>query len=442
MASLDPELPVLSEATRHQDKLQAWYVDVLDNFACQNGRVSPLYLRRTETGLAIRVANLWQTYKVKDRLDFWQAALSAYPILRQHNWSTKRTRELWDYFLLYAPKIQFENRRYFEMGDCILDGNTGELDYSEERFLSCPTTRSSLLSYEPSHIPTPSWQTWYDEMDSHQKQVRDWSVGSAILGHYGLLFTFGQSRTGKSTLAEGLSEVLGNGARVFYLSQDWGKFGTEPMENTTYLYDSDAKGSKGANNNNYATLSLMASGDPIRIELKGGDIYQTTNYGFVEVISNAPATMVFEQSLVDRVRFCLYTYVSSKSDGGVMKRLILADKQAWLNYAVNCAIGLAKGDIKRPPINKYQMYGWVQWLQGANTYGKLCIEAGRIMTYEDYDARFMGLPKFRLTKETVDNMKLGFKELMRQYGGNFLIEDWEKYGEELEKNYYENAKLF
>lgn len=445
MSSQDTELPVMPEATRNQDTLQNWYVDVLDNFACQNGSHSPLYLRRAETGLAIRVTNLWRAYRVNQPLKFWQDAMLAYPNLRQCNWSTKRTRELWDYLLHYAPQIQFENRRFFEMGNCVLDGETGELDYSEERFLACPTTRSSPLSYEPSHIPTPSWQTWYDEMDIHQKQVRDWSVGSAILGQYGLLFTFGQSRTGKSTLAEGLAGVLGSGARVFYLSQNWGRFGTLSMENTTYLYDSDAKGSKGANNDNYATLNLMASGDPIRVEVKGGDSYQTTNYGFVEIISNAPATMVFEQSLVDRARFCLYTYISSKSDGGVMKRLILADKQAWLNYAVNCAIGLAKGDIKRPPINKYQMYGWVLWLQGANTYGKLCVEAGRVMTYDDYRARYNGPLKYLLSKETVDDMGLGLKELMRQYGANFLAEDWDKYGEQLKKEYYapkENAELF
>ncbi|MCB1109302.1 MAG: hypothetical protein KDK44_06560 [Chlamydiia bacterium] len=371
--------------------------------------------------------------------------MRVYPGLRECNWSTKRTRELWDYLLHYAPEIKFDNRRYFEMGNCVLDGHTGDLDYSEERFLRSPTTRSSELNYEPSHVPTPAWQEWYSQMDEHQRQVRDWSVGSAILGHYGLLFTFGQSRTGKSTLAEGLAEVLGSGAQVFYLSQNWGRFGTLAMENTTYLYDSDAKGSKGANNDNYATLNLMASGDPIRMEVKGGANYQTTNYGFVEVISNSPATMTFEQSLVDRVRFCLYTYISSKSDGGVMKRLILADKQAWLNYAVNCAIGLAKGDIKRPPINKYQMYGWVLWLRETNTYGRLCIEDGRILTYNEYRMGYGGSNRFLLTKETVDEMKMGFQELTRQYGSNFLAENWEEYGEQLRENYYapkENAELF
>ena len=449
MAKPDKELPVMPETTRDQDKIQFFFSNVLDNFACENGRWSPLYMRRSEHGIAIRVSGVWRVYRnTQDgMLNFWRDAAKAYPDLRQHNWSTKRRKELWEYFNHYAPEVEYESRRYFEMGNCVLDGHTGELDYSEERFLHNPTTRSSELSYDPSHTPSPAWQTWYDEMDDHQKQVRDWSVGSAILGEYGLLFTFGQSRTGKSTLAEGLAGVLGDGARVFSLSQNWGRFGTLKMENTTYLYDSDAKGSKGANNDNYETLSQMASGDPITMEIKGGRSYQTTNYGFVEVVSNKPATMDFEQSLVDRVRFCLYTYVRSKSDGGVMKRLILADKQAWLNYAVECAIGLAKGDIKRPPLNKYQMFGWAQWLKEANTYGRLCVEAGAILTYDHYRMNYdasNGAARFRLTRETVDEMNMGLAELNRQYGSNFLAEDWDKYGEQLEKEYNapkETAKL-
>lgn len=444
MASLDKELPIMPESIRDGDKIQFWFNSVLDNFSCTNGRWSPLYLRRAETGLAIRVGGRWVAYRTNQSLDFWRAVMQVYPAVRLSNWSTRRQKELWEYLLVYAPPLAFDNRRYFEMGDCVLDGLTGELDYSEERFLHSPTTRSSELSYKPDHQPTPAWQTWCDEMDEHQRQVRDWSVGSAILGHYGVLFTFGQSRTGKSTLAEGLAGVLGAGARVFYLSDSWGRFGTMPFENTTYLYDSDAKGAKNSNNDNYSTLSLMASGDPIRMEIKGGVSYQTTNYGFVEVISNSPATMTFEQSLVDRVRFCLYTYIGSKNDGGVMKRLILADKQAWLNYAVECAIGLAKGDIKRPPINKYQMYGWVLWLREANTYGRLCIEEGRVLTYDEYRMGYNGASRYLLTKETVDDMKLGLQELMRQYGGNFLIENWDKYGEGLKEKYYapkETSKL-
>jgi hypothetical protein len=251
-----------------------------------------------------------------------------------------------------------------------------------------------------------------------------------------LLFTFGQSRTGKSTLAEGLSEVLGKGAGVFSLSRNWGRFYTQHMDNTTYLFDADAKGAKNQNNENYGTLHLMASGDPIQVEVKGSEIYSTTNYGFIEVISNAPSTMAFEQSLVDRVRFCLYTYIAPRADGGHMKRMILADKQAWLNYAVKCAIKLAKGETTRPPIDQYQMYGWVLWLQEANTYGKMCVEEGRILTYSEYKYSYDGASRFMLTKETVEEMMAGFKELNRQYGSSFLAVNWAEYGEQLRKDYY------
>ena len=180
----------------------------------------------------------------------------------------------------------------------------------------------------------------------------------------------------------------------------------------------------------------MASGDPIQVEVKGAEIYQTTNYGFIEVISNAPSTMQFEQSLVDRVRFCLYTYISPRSDGGQMKRLILSDRQAWLNYAVECAIKLAKGEVERPPIDKYQMYGWVMWLQEANTYGKMCVEEGRVLTYSEYKYAYEGAQRFMLTKETVEEMRAGFNELSRQFGSNFLSTNWAEYGEQLKKDYY------
>ena len=243
-------------------------------------------------------------------------SLQAYPELADSNWSTKRQLDLWNYFQVYAPTIDFDNRRYFEMANCILDGYTGDLNSNDERFLEHPTTRASHLKYEPQIKPSVAWQQWHDTMDDNQKRVRDWSVGSAITGQHGLLFTFGQSRTGKSTLAEGLAEVLGSGAGVFSLSRNWGRFYTQHMDNTTYLYDADAKGAKNQNNENYGTLHLMASGDPIQVEVKGADIYQTTNYGFIEVISNSPTTLSFEQSLVDRVRFCLYTYIEPRSDGG------------------------------------------------------------------------------------------------------------------------------
>ena len=440
------ELPVLPETVRNQETLQWFYRAVIENFTCMGGRKSPLYLRRTEHGLAIRVGNAWRVYRRGESVNFWRDAMASYRELRESNWSTKRQQALWDYFQAYAPEIEFDNRRYFEMHNCVLDGYTGELNYEEERFLAHPTTRSSKLDYLPDYTPGAAWQAWYETMDENQQKVRDWSVGSAIIGNHGLLFTFGQSRTGKSTLAEGLAEVLGSGAGVFSLSRNWGRFYTQHLDNTTYLFDADAKGAKNQNNENYGTLHLMASGDPIQVEMKGAEIYQTTNYGFIEIISNAPTTLNFEQSLVDRVRFCLYTYIEPRADGGQMKRMILADKQAWLNYAINCAIKLAKGETTRPPIDKYQMYGWVLWLQEANTYGKMCIEEGRVLTYQEYKYSYEGATRFMLTKETVEEMKAGFAELERQYGEDPLKTDWTAYGENLKEKYYgtgkETPKLF
>lgn len=438
------ELPVMPETVRNQDTLQWFFRSIADNFTCLNGRNSPLYLRRSEHGLSIRIGNQWSVYRRSEQIEFWRDAMTAYPELANSNWSTKRTQALWDYFQVYAPEIKFDNRRYFEMGDCILDGLTGELNYDDDRFLKHPTTRASKLDYKPDYQPSVAWQQWYDTMDEYQQKVRNWSVGSAIIGEHGLLFTFGQSRTGKSTLAEGLAEVLGNGAGVFSLSRNWGRFYTQHMDNTTYLYDADAKGAKNQNNENYGTLHLMASGDPIQVEVKGSEIYQTTNYGFIEVISNSPTTLSFEQSLVDRVRFCLYTYIEPRADGGQMKRMILADKQAWLNYAVGCAIKLAKGDVKRPEIDKYQMYGWILWLQESNTYGKMCVEQGRILTYSEYKFAYEGASRFTLTKETIEEMRAGFNELSRQFGRNFLSINWAEYGAKLKKDYYheETAKLF
>jgi hypothetical protein len=434
------ELPVLPETVRNQETLQWFYRAVIENFCCTNGRKSPLYLRRSEHGLAIRIDNQWKIYRRGEQIEFWRDAMQAFDELAESNWSTKRQQELWAYFLVYAPTIDFDNRRFFEMANCILDGYSGDLNSDDLRFLDHPTTRASHLKYDPAYEPSLAWKKWYDTMDENQQKVRDWSVGSAITGQHGLLFTFGQSRTGKSTLAEGLAEVLGTGAGVFSLSRNWGRFYTQHMDNTTYLYDADAKGAKNQNNENYGTLHLMASGDPIQVEMKGAEIYQTTNYGFIEVISNSPTTLSFEQSLVDRVRFCLYTYIEPRSDGGQMKRMILADKQAWLNYAVGCAIKLAKGEVSRPPIDQYQMYGWVLWLQEANTYGKMCIEQGRVLTYSEYKFAYDGASRFMLTKETIEEMRSGFAELARQYGGDFLRTDWSEYGESLKEKYYGTGK--
>ena len=436
------QLPVLAESTRNQDTLQWFYRLVTDNFTCTNGRTSPLFLRSSDRGLAVRIHNRWQTYAKNEQTQFWRDVQQAHPTLFEVNWSVKRTQDLWQYFQIYAPHIDFDNRRYFEMSNAILDGHTGELITTKDRHLTHPTTRHSPLAYNPDIAPTPAWVEWYRTMDEHQQAVRDWSVGSAILGEHGLLFTFGQSRTGKSTLAEGLATVLGDGSGVFSLSRSWGRFYTRHFDNTTYLYDSDAKGAKNQNNDNYETLHQMASGDPIQVEVKGGELYQTTNYGFVEIVSNAPTTLAFEQSLVDRVRFCLYTYISPRSDGGRMKRLILADRQAWLNYAITCAIKLAKGETKRPPIDDYQAYGWALWLQEANTYGKMCIDEGRLLTYKEYHYAYNGATKFMLTKETVEEIQEGIKELNRQYGGNLLTKDWDEYGETLKGGYYETEQLF
>lgn len=435
------ELPVLPETVRNQETLQWFYRAIADNFTCSNGRQSPLYLRRSEHGLAIRIGSGWRVYRRGESIPFWRDAMAAFPELADSNWSTKRTQAIWDYFQIYAPEIEFDNRRYFEMGNCILDSITGDLNYDEDRFLQHPTTRASKLDWLPDYEPSAAWKKWYETMDDNQQKVRDWSVGSAITGQHGLLFTFGQSRTGKSTLAEGLAEVLGSGAGVFSLSRNWGRFYTQHMDNTTYLYDADAKGAKNQNNENYGTLHLMASGDPIQVEVKGSEIYQTTNYGFIEVISNAPSTMSFEQSLVDRVRFCLYTYIQPRADGGQMKRLILADKQAWLNYAVGCAIKLAKGEVQRPAIDEYQMYGWVLWLKEANTYGKMCVEKGRALTYSEYKLSYEGANRFMLTRETIEEMRTGFHELQRQFGSNFLSKDWDKYGDQLKAKYEEAPKL-
>ena len=125
-----------------------------------------------------------------------------------------------------------------------------------------------------------------------------------------------------------------------------------------------------------------------------------------------------------------------------MKRLILADRQAWLNYAITCAIKLAKGEVERPPIDDYQAYGWAIWLQEANTYGKMCIDEGRLLSYKEYSYAYTGANRFMLTKETVEEVQEGVKELNRQYNGNLLSKDWDEYGETLKGGYYETEQLF
>ena len=173
---------MLPETVRNQDTLQWFYRAIIDNFSCLNGRRSPLHLRRNEHGLCIRVGNRWTQYRRNEQAEFWRDAMAVFPDLMESNWSTKRTQALWDYFYIYTPEIAFDNRRFFEMANCVLDGYTGELDYSEERFLTSPTTRSSPLPYQPNYTVSSAWQQWYDTMDENQRAVRDWSVGSAISG--------------------------------------------------------------------------------------------------------------------------------------------------------------------------------------------------------------------------------------------------------------------
>lgn len=426
--------PVLSENTRSPDLILQFYAQALS--ALQQ---APLWVRRDNdsTGLYLRTNGRWRVFHRSQQQAFWSAAMAGHPELRKSNWSVKRLREMWDYAVQYAVSGDFDNRRYFETANAVLDCKTGELLTGDDRFLVAPTTRNSTLEYLPEYTPSAAWSVWYDGMDEGQRHVRDWSVGSAVLGEYGLLFTFGTTRTGKSTLAEGLTGVLGDGAYGVNLSQEWGRFGTQRFDNTTYLYVPDAKGSKNQHNKNYEILHMIAAGDPIPVEIKGGELYSTTNYGFMEIISNAPTTLTFEASLVDRVRFCLYTYIDPRADGGDMKRKILADKQAWLNYAIECAIKLAKGETKRPPINDYQAYGWVMWLREANSYGKLCVEEGRILSYSEYNYRYDGQSYYKLTRETVDVMAEGIQELNRQYGKGILAENWDEYGKKLKENYYD-----
>ena len=347
--TIEGQLPVLSENVRKPDVLQQFYTLVTDHLAN-----SPICLRSTKTNnVAIRVDGGWQEYTPTKQLSFWKDLMQAYPVIGEHKWSTRRLQALWEYFRAYAPNITFDNKLYFEMPSAVLDGQTGELITTPDRHLTHPTLRNSPFDYDPTYEPSQAWQMWHDSMDAHQQAVRAWSVGSAVLGENGLLFTFGETRTGKSTLAEGITNVLGRGVTTFNLSQHWGRFYTQDFDNTTYLYDPDCKGVKQKNNENYETLHMMANGDPIRMKMKGGASYKSSNYGFLEVISNYPVPIYFEKSLIDRVRFCLYTYINPRGDGGELKQAILEDRQAWLNYVVKCAIDLAKKNIVRPPLDDY-----------------------------------------------------------------------------------------
>ena len=76
------ELPVLPETVRNQETLQWFYRAVIENFTCMGGRKSPLYLRRTEHGLAIRVGNAWRVYRRGESVNFWRDAMASYRELR------------------------------------------------------------------------------------------------------------------------------------------------------------------------------------------------------------------------------------------------------------------------------------------------------------------------------------------------------------------------
>src|SRR5574344_830587 len=83
------QLPVLAESTRNQDTLQWFYRLVTDNFTCTNGRTSPLYLRSSDRGLAVRIHNRWQTYAKNEQTQFWRDVQQSYPTLFEVNWSVK-----------------------------------------------------------------------------------------------------------------------------------------------------------------------------------------------------------------------------------------------------------------------------------------------------------------------------------------------------------------
>ena len=419
-----------NEGGRRDDD-QTFYRSVLSELS-----EAPHYLRVDETGrVAIRAGQRWQTYGQKQQGEFWRYLLRADADLRAQNWSTVRQQQFWQYVWVYGTEVAFDNR-YFECANAVLDTQTGELDYSEGRHLRFPTLRNTDLAYLSEYQPSKAWQKWHDSQTPQQRVVRQWSVASAFSGEHGLLLTFGNSRTGKSTVAEALSQTIGDGAKAISLSRDWGRFYTQQFEHTTYLYDPDAKGSKLQNNQNYETLHLMASGDYIQIEEKGGGIRTTQNYGFVELVSNAPTPLAFEQSLIDRVRFCLYTYIDPRGDGGSFKRRLLADRQAWLNYAVENTIALAKGDIERPPLDEYQALGWFHWLKHNNSYAKLSLEHGRAVSFSEYQHQFDGNGRFRMSNETIEETKEAVGEIERQLGYSFWATDWEDYESKLKEDYY------
>ena len=431
-ANATMEIGLVPDDTRKREILQPFYAQI------SRALSDKLSLRYSapDKSLVLREGNQWKTFTIKEQNEFWQAVWEQWGELRDVNWSTDRLNKMFTYFFSYPNKLKFKSHQYFELKNFILDVTTGELHKEPNRHLLYPTFRNTPYSYRPGTNPSVAWQKWYDTMTPEQKRIREWSVASAMCGEYGALLTFGNTRTGKSTLAEGLSKIIGEGARPFSVSRDWGRFQTKQFHNTTYLFDPDAKGSKGQNLRNYEQVHQMMSGDPIQMEIKGGLLFESTNYGFMEIISNDPVGLTFEPSLVDRVRFCLYTYITPRGDGGGLKRRILADEQAWVNYAVECAIKLAKGEIERSPLDHYQALGWYHWLSHNNGYAKLCFTHGRYLTYQEYDTEYRGSSYYKMARDSVQTTRDGMEEISRQLEANFVNIDWDEYEEQLRKEYY------
>lgn len=425
-------LPLMGEDIRKKDLLNAFYKGVKSAF---ENKLSMRFDRDTQS-LVIRHNERWQGFTIKEEQQFWTAVWFEWPKLVEVNWATDRLHKLYQYFFFYPTDIEFKSQRYFELKNTILDVETGKLYHGDNRHLDYPTFRSTPHNYNPGYKPSKSWKKWFDAMTEEQKQVRAWSVGSAVCGGHGALMTFGNTRTGKSTLAEGLSEVLNGGARKMSISQDWGRFQTSRFRDTTYLFDPDAKGSKQQNNRNYETLHLMMCGDPIGMEIKGGNIFESQRYGFLEIISNDPVGIRFEPSLVDRVRFCLYTYIDPRGDGGNFKKWVLSDTQAWANYAIDSAIKLAKGKIERPPLNYYQALGWYHFLKNNNDYAELCFRHRRYLSYTEYIQFTDKNTYYRISKDTMDQIYNGMQEINRQLGEDITKVDWDDYEEQLKREYY------
>lgn len=422
-------LPVMPEAARSRDEKQLFYGSVLDWFE------RTASLKVSDERVAVRAGARWFLFSRNEELAFWRLMMEHYQELASQNWSVTRMSELYQYFLIYAKELRFENRRYFEFKSGVLDTETGEINRDEDRHLRFPTVRNTQLDYVPEKNMSKTFLRWVNTQDAYQRVVREWAIASAMCGEHGLLMTYGQSRTGKSTAAEALSKTLNKGALPISISREWGRFYTRLFEGTTYLFDPDAKGSKQQNNKNYETLHLMASGDEIQMEEKGAGIYTSDNYGFVELVGNNPVPLNFEQSLVDRLTFCLYTYISPRGDGGRFKKRLLNQEQDWLNYAIDCTLRYINGDLNKPDIDDYQLYGWHLWLKSCNSYAEECFKLKRAISYNEYAINYKGSSRYMLSRETIEDVKAGARELSRRSGKEFWSIDFDKLGDIIKEKY-------